>query len=180
MKIKNKNYIEVKDRIKEFRTNPKYDGWRLSTSICDHEDGFIIMKTTIMDVEGDVVSTGIAYEKEDSSFINKTSYIENCETSAVGRALGFLNIGIDGAICSAEEVGNAILNQTPHGKETNLTYFDKVNDKLDKVTSFEELEEVWKGSDKEIKYLKAQDTSLYLDLETKKNDLKDTLFGKES
>ena len=49
--------------------------------------------------------------KENSSFINKTSYIENCETSAVGRALGMAGIGIDTAVASAEEVQNAINNQ---------------------------------------------------------------------
>ena len=53
----------------------------------------------------------MAQEKETSSFINKTSFIENCETSAVGRALGFAGIGIDGSMASAEEVANAIIQQ---------------------------------------------------------------------
>ena len=39
-------------------------------------------------------STGYAYEKEGSSFINKTSALENCETSAVGRALAILGFEI--------------------------------------------------------------------------------------
>ena len=42
------------------------------------------------------------------NFVTLTS---NCETSAVGRALGFLGIGINTSIASAEEVGNAIENQ---------------------------------------------------------------------
>lgn len=58
-----------------------------------------------------VLGTGTAYEKEGSTFINKTSYIENCETSAVGRALGMAGFGIDTSIASAEEVQNAIANQ---------------------------------------------------------------------
>ena len=58
-----------------------------------------------------VLATGTAYEKESSSFINKTSYIENCETSAVGRALGMCGFGIDVSVASAEEVENAILQQ---------------------------------------------------------------------
>ncbi|MCQ2771082.1 MAG: hypothetical protein MJ236_04705, partial [Clostridia bacterium] len=53
----------------------------------------------------------IPQEKESSSFINKTSFIENCETSAVGRALGFAGIGSKTSIASAEEVRNAINNQ---------------------------------------------------------------------
>jgi hypothetical protein len=62
-----------------------------------------------------VLGVGHAYEKEDSSFINKTSYIENCETSAVGRALGMAGFGIDASICSAEELQNAVLNQDNKG-----------------------------------------------------------------
>ena len=58
-----------------------------------------------------VIGSGTAYESENSTFINKTSYIENCETSAVGRALGFAGFGIDGSIASAEEIQNALVNQ---------------------------------------------------------------------
>ena len=58
-----------------------------------------------------LLGTGTAYEKENSTFINKTSYIENCETSAVGRALGMIGIGIDTSVASYEEVSNAIKQQ---------------------------------------------------------------------
>lgn len=58
-----------------------------------------------------ILGTGTAYEKENSSFINKTSYIENCETSAVGRALGMAGFGIDTSVASAEEVENAMQQQ---------------------------------------------------------------------
>lgn len=58
-----------------------------------------------------LLGTGTAYEKENSTFINQTSYIENCETSAVGRALGMAGFGIDVSVASAEEVQNAMLNQ---------------------------------------------------------------------
>jgi hypothetical protein len=46
-----------------------------------------------------------------SSNINKTSYVENCETSAIGRALAMLGIGIDTSIASANEVSDAIAKQ---------------------------------------------------------------------
>jgi hypothetical protein len=61
--------------------------------------------------EGRILSTGFAQEKESGSYINKTSYIENCETSAVGRALGFCGYGIDDSLGSANEVANAMLQQ---------------------------------------------------------------------
>ena len=74
-------------------------------------NGSCVMKAKVYDEDGTLLSIGHAYEKEDSSFINKTSYLENCETSAVGRALGFLGIGIDSSIASKEEVINAVTNQ---------------------------------------------------------------------
>lgn len=62
--------------------------------------------------DGDIVlGTGHAREERQSSFINQTSYIENCETSAVGRALSFAGFGGDQSIASAEEVANAMENQ---------------------------------------------------------------------
>ena len=105
--IKNKPYIEVHERIKHFREN--HDG-QIVTEIISNENGVCIFRADIL-IDGIVMATGHAYEKEGSSFINKTSYIENCETSAVGRALGIFGIGIDASIASAEEVGNAIKQQ---------------------------------------------------------------------
>ena len=64
------------------------------------------------------MGTGMAYEKEGSTFINKTSYIENCETSSCGRALGMCGIGIDVSVASAEEVQNAMVNQNEEKKAT--------------------------------------------------------------
>lgn len=107
--IKGTQYIPVNERIKHFREN--FKGWSLTSEIVSLENGVCVIKATISDDNGIVKATGFAYEKESSSFINKTSYIENCETSAWGRALGNLGIGIDVSIASAEEVSNAILNQ---------------------------------------------------------------------
>ena len=113
--IKGKDYVPVTERIKAFR-NICPSG-SIQTEIVSLENGVVTMKTTITDDEGHILGTGLAQEKESSSFINKTSYIENCETSAVGRALGMVGIGVDASMASAEEVANAILNQTT-GKET--------------------------------------------------------------
>jgi hypothetical protein len=51
-------------------------------------------------------------EKADSSYINKTSYVENCETSAWGRALANFAIGVDASVASADEVANAIKKES--------------------------------------------------------------------
>ncbi len=108
--IKGKDYVVVNERVKYFRSS--FSDYSLVTEMLSNEGGVCIFKASVLDKERNIVSTGHAYEKEGSSFINKTSYIENCETSAVGRALGILGIGIDTSIASAEEVANAIKSQS--------------------------------------------------------------------
>jgi len=106
--IKGKQYITVNERVKEFRRlHPK---GQILTSILANADNQVMFKAEVI-VDDVLVATGHAYEKEGSSFINKTSYIENCETSAVGRALGMYGIGIDTSLASADEVANAVTQQ---------------------------------------------------------------------
>ncbi len=107
--IKGKQYAEVNQRIKVFRM--LFPNGTIETDILSLENGVCVMKATVKNEEGKVLGTGTAYENEGSSFINSTSYIENCETSAVGRALSMVGIGIDVSVASAEEVSNAILQQ---------------------------------------------------------------------
>ena len=115
--VQGKDYAEVNQRIKAFRS--LCPGGAILTEMLSCEDGVCIFKATICDEDMRVLGTGTAYEKEGSTFINKTSYIENCETSAVGRALGMCGFGIDTSIASSEEVQNAILNQ---GKNQNTQH----------------------------------------------------------
>ena len=113
--IKGKGYAEVNQRVKAFRC--VYPQGTITTEILSNDNGVVVMRATVRDELGKVIGTGLAYEKENSSFINKGSYIENCETSAVGRALGFCGFGIDTSICSAEELGNALENQKKDTKD---------------------------------------------------------------
>jgi hypothetical protein len=106
--IKGKDYAEVNQRIKVFRM--LFPEGFIRTQILNLENGIVTMYAEVGNGET-VLGTGTAQEKESSSYINKTSYIENCETSAVGRALGMLGIGIDTSVASYEEVQNAINNQ---------------------------------------------------------------------
>ena len=115
--IKGKEYVEVNERIKFFREH--FKGWALTTEILELDDTRCVMKASIFDENDRLIATGTAYEKESSSFINKTSFIENCETSAWGRALSNLAIGIDNSIGSADEVKNAIKNSNT--KKTKIT-----------------------------------------------------------
>lgn len=107
--IKGKEYVMVKDRVTAFRED--HPRGSISTELIDLTDGRCVIKATITDEDGHLLATGISYEWEGSTNINKTSYIENCETSAVGRALGFCGYGIDDSLGSANEVANAMLQQ---------------------------------------------------------------------
>lgn len=104
-----KEYAQVNERVKAFRM--VHPLGTIQTKIIALENGVVTMQTEILDEDGRLLATGYAQEKETSSFINKTSFIENCETSAVGRALGMCGFGIDTSICSAEELQNAMKNQ---------------------------------------------------------------------
>ena len=103
--IHGKQYVEVKERIKYFREN--FKDWSLTSEVIDLTEDRCVIKATISNEKGRVIASGIAYENKGSSYINKTSFIENCETSAWGRALANIGIGLDVAIASADEVLNA-------------------------------------------------------------------------
>ena len=106
--IKGKKYVEVNERIRAFRE--MYPLGSIVTEMVSNEGGMCVFKAMII-VDNQCLATGHAYEKEGSTFINKTSYVENCETSAIGRALGAFGIGIDNSVASADEVANAIKQQ---------------------------------------------------------------------
>ena len=113
IKIHGKDYVLVNERVQEFHR--LYPNGSIRTDLIEFGDRFIVKAEVCPDVSDRMrIFTGLAYEMVGSSQINKTSALENCETSAVGRALGFLNIGIDGSIASADEVENAIHQQEAH------------------------------------------------------------------
>ena len=175
--IKGKEYVLVSDRIKYFRSSPDYIGWRIITEIVNMDEKRVVMKATIFDKEGIPIATGHAYEDAGSSFINKTSFIENAETSCVGRALGLLGIGIDESVASAEEVANAIINQTKTTTKSN-GYAQQpagqpkaaLKDKNALITTFnlcknyKELELAWINHKESIKALNDKELSSLLDV----------------
>ena len=111
--IKGNQYAEVNQRVKAFRM--VYPLGFILTEMRSNVDGVCVFTATVgyYDEHGErcVLATGTAYERESANYINKTSFIEVCESSAVGRALGLAGFGIDTSICSAEEVKNAIEQQ---------------------------------------------------------------------
>lgn len=119
--IRGKQYAEVNQRIKAFRMI--CPNGCITTEILSNEDGVVVMKASVLDEDGKLLGTGLAYEKEGSSNINKTSYIENCETSACGRALAMCGIGIDTSVASYEEVADAIEQQDKPKEEKKVAGF---------------------------------------------------------
>lgn len=101
--IRGKKYAQVNQRIKAFRMC--YPEGSILTDLVEDKDGRCVIKATVYaDYPNRIIGTGTAYELESSGSINRGSYIENCETSAVGRALGMCGFGIDVAVSSAEEL----------------------------------------------------------------------------
>ena len=117
--IKGKDYVEVNQRVIAFRTLSEYKGLSLETEIISLDAESCVVRAFIKNDAGQVLSSGLAQEDKASSRINQTSYVENCETSAVGRALGFLGIGIETSIATADEVDMAIKKQdsTPRSEQ---------------------------------------------------------------
>lgn len=135
--IKGKDYAEVNQRIKAFRM--VYPNGTIKPTMISNENGICIFKVEVYSERYTLLAVGHAYEKEGSTFINKTSYIENCETSAVGRALGMCGFGIDTSVASAEEVSNAIANQNEKQPTKKPTSAKKTtNDKKVSPSDFEQ------------------------------------------
>ena len=78
----------------------------ITTEVVSIDKDTVVMKATV-GIGGRFLSTGYAEEKRTASRINQTSALENCETSAVGRALAFAGFTND-KLASAEEVSAAI------------------------------------------------------------------------
>lgn len=127
--IRGKKYVEVNERIKFFRQEDKYSNWGILTEfpLVDSEQCMCVC--SIVTPDGHVVAQGTAHEVRGASNINKTSYVENCETSAVGRALAILGIGIDTSIASANEVQDAIAKQEQPAPTTEDAPVENIMDK---------------------------------------------------
>lgn len=106
--IHGKEYETVASRVGKFRDTYKTD-LSIVTEPYSIDDDRVVFKASIID-DGTVIATGFAEELRSASTINRTSALENCETSAIGRALA--NFGLAGTeFASADEVAQAISQQ---------------------------------------------------------------------
>ena len=127
--IRGKQYVEVNERIKFFRQEDEHKNWTISTEFTALDSEMCVCKAIIADPNQRVIAVGHAHEEKSASHINKTSYVENCETSAVGRALAMMGIGIDTSIASANEVQDAIAKQEGNSSLSSSTPVENIMDK---------------------------------------------------
>ena len=136
--IKGKEYVEVNERVIYFRQNfgTKEEMFGINTQIVewDKENKEVIARAWITDQKDRTVASGLAHESQHdkSSFVNATSYVENCETSAIGRALAAMGIGIEDAYASADEVQRAVEQQKASKNKKNK---DKTDDLIKQMES---------------------------------------------
>lgn len=114
--FKGKAYVLVSDRVLYF--NETYPQGCISTQmVSDPKEELVVFKASIYPEGTGRCFTGYSQATWGSGYINKTSAIENAETSAVGRALGFMGIGVIESIASADEINKA-QTQKPYDKKT--------------------------------------------------------------
>lgn len=105
MKVGNGNYAKVSERVKAYRK--VYPTGTIETEIENITEEEVRIKAVVTDENNKIIATGRATEEKKAKgkmTINLTDMIENCETSAVGRALGFAGFGIDQEIASGEDM----------------------------------------------------------------------------
>lgn len=105
--IRGKKYTTVAERIVDLHENTSGD-YSIETDIVQFDAEVAVIKATL--IIGSNRFTGHAFEKSAASQINKTSHLENCETSAIGRALAAAGYG-GTEYASANEVQQAIHQQ---------------------------------------------------------------------
>ena len=138
-KIGQKDYVDVSERILFFWE--LHPDWSILTSIeeVNLETGVVIIKAWVEDEKGRIKSTGHAHEfqADKKSRVNMTSFVENCETSAIGRALGTLGIGTEYGIASAFEVKLA-KEKEAEMKALQLKNYQEKADEVDPPTGGEQ------------------------------------------
>jgi len=120
--IRGKEYQTVALRVQKFRE--AHPNWSLTSEVLFRDADCVVMKSIIADETGRILATGHAEEIRGATNILKTSAVETCETSAIGRALGVLGLG-GTAIASAEEMELALQQQSD---DTATGYLIKHNE----------------------------------------------------
>lgn len=106
IQIQGKDYVLVSDRIIYFNENYE-KGSILTELISEYDSDIIIVKATVYPEDNGRKFTGYSQAVKGAGFINKTAALENAETSAVGRALAMMGIGVIDSVASVDELNKA-------------------------------------------------------------------------
>lgn len=132
--IKGKEYQTVALRVQKFRE--QHPDWSIITTLISRDAETVVMLASVINEQNIIIATGHAEEFRNASQINSTSALENCETSAIGRALAAAGFG-GTEFASANEVQNAIHQQS------NPEKFIK---QIEESTNVEELKSSFKSA----------------------------------
>lgn len=100
--FKGKKYVLVADRVLYF--NETYKEGSITTELVSTPDAETVVIKAIVKPNEKQTFTGYSQATWGEGYINKTSALENAETSAVGRALAFMGIGVIESIASIDEI----------------------------------------------------------------------------
>jgi len=122
-KIHGKSYAMVHDRVNYFRGEAMYKDLGIETEVVHFSEEHCVVRAFVRDKDGFILASGIAHEwkLDPKSAVNKTSFIENAETSAIGRAMACLGIGIEDAYASAFEVELAKASEGSSRKDSQTS-----------------------------------------------------------
>jgi len=122
-KIHGKSYAMVHDRVNYFRGEAMYKDLGIETEVVHFSEEHCVVRAFVRDKDGFILASGIAHEwkLDPKSAVNKTSFVENAETSAIGRAMACLGIGIEDAYASAFEVELAKASEGSSRKDSQTS-----------------------------------------------------------
>ena len=181
--IKGKDYVEVHERVRAYWE--MYPKGRILTEIIhfDLKEGNVIIKASVYDSEGNIKGDGHAHEfqADKTSMVNKTSFIENCETSAIGRACATAGILVEYGMASSDEVQAAI----KLGKEMDVAKLKKAVSEVSSDAEFpRELKEATaRAVKKDMSRREAEDKKPSMEFTTvadAKPDQLESILGKKS
>ena len=169
------SYETVDVRLKRFLGEHK--DARVMTNMERLEDGMVIVKAWVYKNADEqskclALSTGYAYEREGKGFVNTTSFIENCETSAIGRALA--NLGMNGALRPSREEMEKVERMggaETHGNYPSLNDLEKAYETMNPPNKVENTASVCEfGADKGKRWDTMNDGKIkfYIELYDKK------------
>ena len=130
------DYETVETRLAKFIQD--FPDFRIDTELESFQNDRFIVKAYIYRTFADAVafSTGYAEEKVTDRGVNSTSALENCETSAIGRALANAGYAAKGKRPSREEMTKVVKPSQPQSAPTPVQQVSVTNHVVDEWDTY--------------------------------------------